>query len=48
MNILLSSRHTLIAAAVAAVLLTGCATAPVEPDGAAALRSRLTALQSDP
>jgi len=48
MNILLSSRHTLIAAAVAAVLLTGCASAPVEPDGAAMLRSRLTALQSDP
>jgi outer membrane protein OmpA-like peptidoglycan-associated protein len=48
MNILLSSRHTLIAAAVAAVLLTGCASAPVEPDGAATLRSRLTALQSDP
>jgi len=48
MNILLSSRHTLIAAAVAAVLFTGCASAPVEPDGAAMLRSRLTALQSDP
>jgi outer membrane protein OmpA-like peptidoglycan-associated protein len=48
MNILLSSRHTLIAAAVAAVLLTGCASAPVEPDGAAMLRSRLSALQSDP
>ena len=48
MNILLSSRHTLIAAAVAAVLLTACASAPVEPDGAALLRSRLTALQSDP
>jgi outer membrane protein OmpA-like peptidoglycan-associated protein len=48
MNILLSSRHRLIAGAVAAVLLTGCASAPVEPDGAAMLRSRLTALQSDP
>jgi outer membrane protein OmpA-like peptidoglycan-associated protein len=48
MNALISSRHTLIAAAVAAVLLTACASAPVEPDGAAALRARLTQLQSDP
>ena len=48
MNAFISSRHTLIAAAVAAVLLTGCASAPVEPDGAAMLRARLTALQSDP
>ncbi|HEX2790475.1 MAG TPA: OmpA family protein [Steroidobacteraceae bacterium] len=48
MNAFISSRHTLIAAAVAAVLLTACATAPVEPDGAAALRARLTQLQSDP
>jgi outer membrane protein OmpA-like peptidoglycan-associated protein len=48
MNAFISSRHTLIAAAVAAVLLTACASAPVEPDGAAMLRARLTALQSDP
>jgi outer membrane protein OmpA-like peptidoglycan-associated protein len=48
MNAFISSRHTLIAAAVAALLLTACASAPVEPDGAAALRSRLTQLQSDP
>jgi outer membrane protein OmpA-like peptidoglycan-associated protein len=48
MNALISSRHTLIAAAVAAVLLTACASVPVEPDGAAMLRARLTALQSDP
>jgi outer membrane protein OmpA-like peptidoglycan-associated protein len=48
MNALISSRHTLIAAAVAAVLLTACASAPVEPDGVAALRARLTQLQSDP
>ncbi len=40
--------NALIAAAVAAALLTACATAPVEPDGAAALRARLTQLQSDP
>jgi outer membrane protein OmpA-like peptidoglycan-associated protein len=48
MNILFSSRHTMIAAAVAAVLLTACASAPVEPDGAANLRARLSQLQSDP
>jgi outer membrane protein OmpA-like peptidoglycan-associated protein len=48
MNAFISSRHTLIAAAVAAVLLTACASAPVEPDGAAMLRTRLTQLQSDP
>jgi outer membrane protein OmpA-like peptidoglycan-associated protein len=48
MNAFISSRHTLIAAAVAAVLLTACASAPVEPDGAAQLRARLTQLQSDP
>src|SRR5579863_4492656 len=48
MNAFISSRHTLIAAAVAAVLLAACASAPVEPDGAAALRARLTQLQSDP
>jgi outer membrane protein OmpA-like peptidoglycan-associated protein len=48
MNTFMRSRHTLIAAAVAAVLLTGCATTPVEPDGAAILRARLTQLQSDP
>jgi outer membrane protein OmpA-like peptidoglycan-associated protein len=48
MNAFISSRHTLIAAAVAAVLLTACASTPVEPDGAAALRARLTQLQSDP
>lgn len=48
MNAFISSRHTLIAAAVAAVLLTGCASTPVEPDGAAQLRARLTQLQSDP
>ena len=44
----LSSRHTLIAAAVAAVLLSACASVPVEPDGAASLRNRLTQLQADP
>ncbi|MFI4866948.1 MAG: OmpA family protein [Steroidobacterales bacterium] len=48
MNTLSSSRHTLIAAAMAAVLLTGCASVPVEPDGAANLRARLSQLQSDP
>jgi outer membrane protein OmpA-like peptidoglycan-associated protein len=48
MNNSSSNRHALIAAALAAVLLSACASAPVEPDGAAALRARLTQLQSDP
>jgi outer membrane protein OmpA-like peptidoglycan-associated protein len=45
-----SNRIILIAAAAAAaaMLLAACASAPVEPDGAAALRARLTQLQSDP
>ena len=43
-----SNRIILIAAAAAAMLLAACASTPVEPDGAAALRARLTQLQSDP
>jgi outer membrane protein OmpA-like peptidoglycan-associated protein len=43
-----SNRILVIAAAIAAVLLSACASAPVEPDGAAALRARLIQLQSDP
>jgi outer membrane protein OmpA-like peptidoglycan-associated protein len=39
---------TLIATAVAAVLLTACAAAPLKPDGAAEARNKLTRLQSDP
>jgi outer membrane protein OmpA-like peptidoglycan-associated protein len=39
---------TLIAAAVASILLAACATMPVEPPGAAEARAKLTALQSDP
>jgi outer membrane protein OmpA-like peptidoglycan-associated protein len=38
---------TLIAIAVATVLFTACATAPTKPDGAAAVRSKLTQLQSN-
>jgi len=38
----------LVAAAVAAILLAACATAPVQPDGAADARNKLTLLQSDP
>jgi outer membrane protein OmpA-like peptidoglycan-associated protein len=38
----------LIAAAVASLLLSACATAPVKPDGADAARARLTQLQSNP
>jgi outer membrane protein OmpA-like peptidoglycan-associated protein len=39
---------TLIATAVATVLLGACATAPLEPGGAAQARAKLTQLQSDP
>ncbi|HEU4627324.1 MAG TPA: OmpA family protein [Steroidobacteraceae bacterium] len=39
---------TLIATAVASVLLASCATAPVQPAGSAEVRSRLTQLQADP
>lgn len=39
---------TLVATAVAAALLAACATAPVQPDGAAQARYKLTQLQSDP
>jgi outer membrane protein OmpA-like peptidoglycan-associated protein len=41
-------RGTLIAAAVASILLAGCAAAPVKPDGAMEARAKLTQLQSDP
>ncbi|HTC53648.1 MAG TPA: OmpA family protein [Steroidobacteraceae bacterium] len=40
--------RTLIAAAVAAIVLAACATTPTKPDGAAEARSKLTQLQSDP
>ena len=36
------------AAALASLLLAGCAGAPVVPEGAAAARTKLTRLQSDP
>jgi len=39
---------SLIAVAVASLLLAACATAPVRPDGADAARARLTQLQSNP
>jgi outer membrane protein OmpA-like peptidoglycan-associated protein len=39
---------TLVATAVAAVLLAACATVPVQPAGSAEVRSRLTQLQADP
>jgi outer membrane protein OmpA-like peptidoglycan-associated protein len=41
-------RGTLIATAVASILLAGCAAAPVKPDGAMEARAKLTQLQSDP
>ena len=41
-------RRTLLASAVASILLAACTTAPVKPDGAAEARVKLTQLQSDP
>jgi len=41
-------RKTLLGAAVASILLAGCTTAPVKPDGAAEARAKLTQLQSNP
>jgi hypothetical protein len=41
-------RNGLIAAGVAAALLTARSAAPTRPDGAGSLRSRLTQLQSNP
>src|SRR6202040_3223679 len=41
-------RRTLIATTVASVLLAACAGAPLKPDGAAEVRSKLTQLQPDP
>jgi outer membrane protein OmpA-like peptidoglycan-associated protein len=43
-----SFSRNLIGAAVAAVLLAGCASAPTKPAGSAEVRAKLTALQSDP
>jgi outer membrane protein OmpA-like peptidoglycan-associated protein len=40
--------RTLIATAVASILLAACTAAPVKPDGAAEARVKLTQLQSDP
>ena len=48
MNTSVSSRHALIAAAVATLLLSACASAPVEYDKARSLRAELTQLQADP
>ena len=42
-----SFTRTLIGAAVAAVLLASCASAPTKPAGSAEVRAKLTALQSD-
>lgn len=39
--------RTVIAAAVASVLLAGCAAAPTAPEGASEVRAKLTQLQSD-
>jgi outer membrane protein OmpA-like peptidoglycan-associated protein len=47
MNSIIHSRSALITAGVAAALLAGCASTPSTPPGAAAVRARLTALQTD-
>ena len=44
----LTAGRTMIAAAVGSVLLAACATAPVAPEGAAEVRSKLTQLQANP
>jgi outer membrane protein OmpA-like peptidoglycan-associated protein len=44
----LNIRRTLVATAITAALLAGCATVPAAPEGAAAVRLKLTLLQSDP
>ncbi len=48
MNAIHSPTKSLIAAAIAAILVSACASVPTEPAGAADLRARLTALQADP
>jgi outer membrane protein OmpA-like peptidoglycan-associated protein len=45
---IMAMKKPLIAAAVAAVLMVACATAPVKPEGAAEARAMLTQLQADP
>jgi outer membrane protein OmpA-like peptidoglycan-associated protein len=45
---ILKIRRTLLATAITAALLAGCATVPPAPEGAAAARLKLTMLQSDP
>jgi outer membrane protein OmpA-like peptidoglycan-associated protein len=45
-SVFFASRQSIAAAGVCAVL-AACSTAPTQPDGAAALRSRLTQLQAD-
>lgn len=44
----LNTGRTLIATAVASVLLAACAAAPLKPAGSAEVRNKLTVLQSDP
>jgi outer membrane protein OmpA-like peptidoglycan-associated protein len=45
---IMAMKKPLLAAAIAAVLIAACATAPVKPDGAAEARAMLTQLQADP
>lgn len=48
MNIYYTMSRSLIAAAVTAALLVGCASAPGKPAGSEEVRAKLTALQNDP
>ncbi len=48
MNLPKTPLRPLIAAAIATALLAACATAPTQPAGSAALRTRLSSLQADP
>lgn len=45
---IMAMKKPLLAAAVTAILIAACATAPVKPEGAAEARARLTQLQADP
>jgi outer membrane protein OmpA-like peptidoglycan-associated protein len=48
MNVLIARVKTCAAVGVCAFILAACAAGPVSPEGSAAVRSKLTALQNDP
>jgi outer membrane protein OmpA-like peptidoglycan-associated protein len=47
-SLLIANRKTLLVTAIAAILVTACASGPVVPEGATAARGKLIALQADP